>query len=97
RWAQARAAPWYAQRVELLAHAGLADWSSPRVREEFLWAEMRPTGWSPFYPAEWPAGLREQRFGAARAACTGVLSGFRVNPLVARIQRDLLAACRARG
>jgi hypothetical protein len=97
RWLAARAASWHTLRIDLLAHAGLASWTPPYAREEFLWSEMKGNGWGPFYPASWPAEVRERRLAIAQNVCGGMLANFRVNPLVARAHRDLLAECRGRG
>jgi len=97
RWLAARAASWHALRIDLLAHAGLAGWTKPEVREEFLWTDMKANGWGPFYPASWPTEVRERRLAIVREVCGKVLSNFWVNPHVAQAHRDLLDECRSRG
>lgn len=98
RWVGAKAGPLYALRFDLLAHAGLAEWAAPKVRQDFLWTTMRPDGWSPYYPADGlPADVREEQFAGAREAFGGVLGEFRLNAKNVAAIRDTLVECRANG
>jgi hypothetical protein len=97
RWRMARTRYWHELRFDLLAHAGMAEWSAPRVRQEFLWANMTGGGWSPYYPANWTPADSAARFAAVKPAFTLQLADFRVNPVIAQAHRDLLAECRANG
>ncbi len=97
-WVVGRAAPLSSLRVPLVAHARLADVLPPgSARSDFLWTDMRPTGWSPFYPAAWTAADWGPRLTGARKAYTRRLAHDEVLPEHDRAVRDTLAACRARG
>ena len=97
-WVVARAAPLSSLRVPLVAHARLADVLPPGpARSDFLWTDMRPTGWSPFYPAAWTAADWVPRLAVAREAYTRRLAREGVRPEHDRAVRDTLADCRARG
>ncbi len=97
-WALARAAPASSLRVPLLAHWGLAD-AIPAgpAHSDFLWRDMRPSGWSPYYPATWTAADWEPRLAATRKAYTRMLAGRAIRPENDRAIADALADCRARG
>ncbi|MDB5313867.1 MAG: hypothetical protein JWO38_8069 [Gemmataceae bacterium] len=97
-WARARVKSWYTLRVPLLANWGCADLFPPGPnRSDALWADMRLFGWSPFYPADWPAARRAVALDVARKTYSWLLADFRVTPVNDRAYRDMLGECRARG
>lgn len=97
RWRQAHAAPWYTHRQTVLAHHGLESLTPAGLQQNFLWADMQPNGWSPFYPADWSQAERERRQALALTWFADALGNFELSPRVAACHRDLLAACRANG
>lgn len=97
KWLAAWVAPWFTLRHELLLHADRGDLSLPETRTDFLWREMRSTGWGPFYPVEWTAERRAQHTAGARKGYAAVLGSFRPSPVAVGAYRDMLAECRDRG
>lgn len=96
-WWQAQKAPWATHRMSFLAHQGLEDFSPASQQQNFLWADMRPNGWSPYYPPPWPKEEHERRTNQALDWFRDPLANFWINPTVAAAHRDALAECRANG
>ncbi len=97
RWLGAKLAAWYSLRVDLLAHAKMADWTPAPARQEFLWNALRPDGWMPYYPAEWTAAKGEALLARSGRDFRTKFQDFAIVPKVAAAQRELLTECRRRG
>ena len=95
RWLKARAEPWTTYQVDLLAHAGLAEWTSPQYREEFLWTNMIPNGWTPYTPTRFPDSVRVP-LEAALQGYSNLLTNYTVNPHVDQAYREMLNESRQR-
>jgi hypothetical protein len=92
-WLLSKLASWYSLRFDLLAHAKLASITAPQVRQEFLWADMRPNGWSPFYPAEWSDATRQRQHDRVRNQFEDYFERFELRSDILDLQKKLLRAC----
>jgi hypothetical protein len=97
QWVTSRAAAWYTYRLSLLQHAGRADWLPASVRTDYVWTQLRPTGWMPYYPGDMPAAERAARVTAAWVWYSKLLNELELSPAVDRLYRDLVRRCRDRG
>jgi hypothetical protein len=97
RWTGSRLAAWYTYRFRLLEQAGFGDLVPPSVRDDFLWKDLPADGWGPFQPPVWSPADRARQVENARRQYAALLDNFRLNPGTARVHRDLLTDCRARG
>lgn len=97
RWLGLKLISWHALRIDLLAHAKLADWTPPNLRQDFLWSTMQPDGWCPYYLADWTAEQSEQLVARSSRDLRGRFDQFAINAKVAAAQRELLQLCQTRG
>jgi hypothetical protein len=94
-WAKVRVNPWYNLRLNLMSHGlgGLLHWKS---RQDFMWKQMQPDGWLPYFFPEVGDAKRADGIAQARAQYAPYFGNYRVAPLPDRAYRDLIAECRSR-
>lgn len=92
-WAKVRANPWYALRLNLMSHVlgGFLHWQS---RQDFMWKQMQPDGWLPYFFPTVSDAKRADGVGQAQFQYGPYFNNFRVAPLPDRAYRDLIATCR---
>ena len=96
-WERLRAAPWHTYRLSLLSHWG-AGYALPwQLREDFIWHQMRPGGWMPYFFAEVSDDRRANGLATARGQYVPYFHDFEIGPTPDRAYRDLIATCRDRG
>jgi hypothetical protein len=96
-WLQTRVVPWYSLRVDLLAHAKLADWTPESRRQDFLWNPLRPDGWMPYHLPDWTANASERLVARSGPQLRELFGHYEIHPGVAAAQRELLTECRNHG
>ncbi|WP_149110531.1 hypothetical protein [Limnoglobus roseus] len=97
QWWQIQASPWWTYRMNVLAHQGLESLSPAERQQNFLWSDMRPNGWSPYYPPVWSKEEQERRQALAMTWFAEPLGEFHLDPNAESAHRDLLTACRTHG
>jgi hypothetical protein len=93
----ARLNPWYEYRLNLMSHWKLGSWLPWQNRQDFLWTQMRPGGWMPYFFTEMPPGKREAGLKQAKADYQAYFARYLIAPRTDTAFRDLLAECRDRG
>lgn len=96
-WLRERLAPWHTYRLNLLSHWGLGSWLPWQARQDFLWKQMKPRGWMPYFFAEVPPEKRADGQAKARAQYVPYFADYRIAPRPERAYRDLVELCRERG
>ena len=96
-WFKLRATTISSLRATLVPHWLGQGFVADALRTDFLWSEMRPSGWSPYYPTPWPKDYHAAKLEAARLDYAPRLARFSVKPVPDRATRETLAACRAHG
>jgi hypothetical protein len=97
KWLMARKSPWYAYRINLLSHWGMGSWYPWQARQDFLWKQMRPRGWMPYFFPQIDPARRAKGTAEAKAQYAAYFADFSLAPLPRRAHRDLLDLCRERG
>lgn len=94
-WLLVRANPFHALRLNLMSHGfgGFLHWQS---RQDFLWKQMQPDGWLPYFFPTITDAKRADGTAQARDQYGPYFNGFRVAELPDRAYRDLIAVCRER-
>jgi hypothetical protein len=95
-WLKARVEPFYTLRLYLVSHlyGGLLHWKS---RQDFLWKQMKPRGWMPYFFTKIPPEKRAQGTAEVHAQFVNYFPNFHIAPIPDRAYRDLLTLCRERG
>jgi hypothetical protein len=96
-WLAARASPWSTYRISLLSHWGMGSFYPWQARQDFLWKQMKPYGWMPYFFANITHERRAKGTAEAKAQYAPYFADFSLAPLPRRAHRDLLAVCRDRG
>jgi hypothetical protein len=96
KWALERIAPYHSLRLYLMSHfaGSMLHWKS---RQDFLWKQMKPDGWMPYFFADVPAEKRAQGTAEVHAQFVGYFPNYHIAPLPDRAYRDLLELCRRHG
>ena len=95
-WLRVRANPFHALRLNLMSHGlgGFLYWQS---RQDFMWKQMQPDGWLPYFFPTVSDAKRADGYAQARGQYLPYFGNFRVAELPDRAYRDLIAVCRANG
>ena len=93
----ARLDPWTHYRRVLLCHAGMGGWLPWQQRPDFMWTQLRPGGWLPYFFDEVSDDKRAAGFAQAAREYTPYLANYHVAAGPARAYRELAAVCRANG
>lgn len=96
-WLRERLAPWHTYRLNLLCHWGVGSWLPWQARQDFLWKQMKPHGWMPYFFAEVSPEKRADGQAKARAQYVPYFADYRIAPRPERAYRDLVELCRERG
>ena len=94
-WAHQRILPWSTYRLNLLSHWGMGSLLPWQARQDFMWKQMKPNGWMPYFFEEIPATKREDSIVKARAEYIAYFDQFEIAPLPDRAYRDLIALARS--
>jgi hypothetical protein len=95
-WAWDRIAPFHTLRLYLMSHmaGSMLHWKS---RQDFLWEQMKPDGWMPYFFKEVPAEKRAKGIAEVHAQFAGYFPNYHIAPIPDRAYRDLLELCRSHG
>lgn len=95
-WLRVRANPFHALRLNLMSHGlgGFLHWQS---RQDFLWKQMQPDGWLPYFFSTVTDAKRADGYAQARGQYEPYFNGYHIAELPDRAYRDLIAVCRERG
>ncbi len=96
QWVQQRLAPFHSLRLYLMSHfaGSMLHWKS---RQDFLWKQMKPDGWMPYFFPDVPPEKRAKGVEEVHAQFAGYFPNYHIAPIPDRAYRDLLALCRDRG
>lgn len=92
-WLEDRLAPFHTLRLYLMSHiaGSMLHWKS---RQDFLWKQMKPDGWMPYFFPEVPADKREKGIAEVHAQFAAYFPNYHIAPIPDRAYRDLLELCR---
>jgi hypothetical protein len=93
----ARVNPWYGYRLTLISHWGLASWLPWQHRQDFLWTQLKPNGWMPYFHQQLSPEKRAEGQRQAKADYQAYFAAFRIAPRADKAFRDLLDICRGHG
>jgi len=93
RWMKTRVSPWYAYRLNLVSHhwGSLLPWQS---RQYFMWKQMKPRGWLPYFFEEITAEKRQDGVSKAHFQYSPYFIDFHIAPLPERAYSDLIELCK---
>jgi len=96
KWYKSRVSPWHTYRINLMSHIspGSLPW---QARQDFLWVQMKPHGWMPYFFAQIPDEKRADGIAKANAQYIPYFIDFHLAPLPERAYRDLIEVCRMEG
>ncbi len=96
RWMKTRVAPWSTYRLNLVSHYGgsLLPW---QARQDFMWKQMKPRGWLPYFFETIPAEKRTDGVSKAHYQYSPYFVDFHLAALPERAYRDLIALCWEKG
>ncbi len=92
-WLEDRLAPFHTLRLYLMSHiaGSMLHWKS---RQDFLWKQMKPDGWMPYFFPEVPADKREKGIAEVHAQFAAYFPNYHIAPIPDRAYCDLLELCR---
>lgn len=93
----ARLNPWWHYRRVLLCHAGMGGWLPWQLRPDFMWRQLKPGGWLPYFFDEVDDAKRADGFAKAQREYTPYLANYHLAAGPERSYRALAADCRANG
>lgn len=93
----ARVNPWWHYRRVLLCHAGMGGWLPWQLRPDFMWRQLQPGGWLPYFFPEVDDAKRADGFDKAKREYAPYLTNYHIAAGPERCLRELAAVCRANG
>ena len=93
----ARLSPWWHYRRVLLCHAGMGGWLPWQQRPDFMWTQLKPGGWLPYFHDTVGDEKRADGFAQAVREYTPYLTDYHIAAGPERCYRQLAAVCRAAG
>jgi hypothetical protein len=93
----ARRNPWAHYRRVLLCHAGMGSWLPWQHRPDFMWTQLKPGGWLPYFFDTVSEEKRADGFARAAREYAPYFRDYRLAAGPAAAYRALAADCRAAG
>jgi hypothetical protein len=78
-WFHARIAPWYEYRSNLLSHMGLSRFQPWQSRQDYLWKQLQPGGWMPYFFESVSEEKRAAGYAVAEAQYRPSLQNMRIH------------------